>query len=216
MGVLLLVRHGQASFGSTDYDQLSPLGCRQADVLARRLATGPAGIRRLVSGGLARQRATAEAIGRAGSVPLEVDERWDEYDHVGITAHRSAALVFDPDDATGARDRAAATLDKALRRWVDGAPAGAETHAQFVERCSAALHRLTTGPGTTVVATSGGVIAVVCTVLLRLPIDTWPSLARVTVNCGITKVVAGRRGLSMVSFNDHAHLEHDRELITYR
>ena len=30
MGVVLLVRHGQASFGAADYDVLSPLGERQA------------------------------------------------------------------------------------------------------------------------------------------------------------------------------------------
>ena len=30
MGTLYLVRHGQASFGAEDYDQLSPLGTRQS------------------------------------------------------------------------------------------------------------------------------------------------------------------------------------------
>ena len=30
MGTLYLVRHGQASFGADDYDQLSPLGHQQA------------------------------------------------------------------------------------------------------------------------------------------------------------------------------------------
>ena len=29
MGILYLVRHGQASFGEADYDRLSPLGHRQ-------------------------------------------------------------------------------------------------------------------------------------------------------------------------------------------
>ncbi|MEK9990253.1 MAG: histidine phosphatase family protein, partial [Halieaceae bacterium] len=32
MASLYLIRHGQASFGSDNYDQLSPLGQRQADV----------------------------------------------------------------------------------------------------------------------------------------------------------------------------------------
>ena len=30
MGTIYLVRHGQASFGSDDYDQLSPLGEEQS------------------------------------------------------------------------------------------------------------------------------------------------------------------------------------------
>ncbi len=33
MGTLYLVRHGQASFGSDDYDRLSPLGQRQSQRL---------------------------------------------------------------------------------------------------------------------------------------------------------------------------------------
>ena len=35
MGQLYLVRHGQASFGADDYDQLSELGRRQAVQLGR-------------------------------------------------------------------------------------------------------------------------------------------------------------------------------------
>jgi len=39
MSEIYFVRHGQASFGSEDYDRLSPLGVRQAQVgLGERLA----------------------------------------------------------------------------------------------------------------------------------------------------------------------------------
>ena len=38
MGVLLLVRHGQASLGTADYDRLSDIGRRQAQVTGARLA----------------------------------------------------------------------------------------------------------------------------------------------------------------------------------
>ena len=37
------------------------------------------------------------------------------------------------------------------------------------------------------------------------------------VNTGVTKLVTGRRGVTMVSFNEHGHLEgRDPELLTYR
>jgi broad specificity phosphatase PhoE len=43
MGTLYLVRHGQASFGADDYDQLSDLGRAQAVRLGEYLArTGQA------------------------------------------------------------------------------------------------------------------------------------------------------------------------------
>jgi hypothetical protein len=36
------------------------------------------------------------------------------------------------------------------------------------------------------------------------------------VNASITKFITGYTGTYMVRFNDHAHLETDRALITYR
>ncbi len=40
---------------------------------------------------------------------------------------------------------------------------------------------------------------------------------RVTANTGVTKVVHGRSGTTLVSFNEHAHRERDgRSLVTYR
>ena len=62
----------------------------------------------------------------------------------------------------------------------------------------------------------GGVIAAVCTKLLDIDSETWPQLARVIVNASMTKIVIGRSGMSLVTFNDHAHLEKFRGLTTYR
>ena len=39
MGTLLLIRHGQASYGEADYDRLSTRGHEQAKALGRFLAT---------------------------------------------------------------------------------------------------------------------------------------------------------------------------------
>jgi hypothetical protein len=67
------------------------------------------------------------------------------------------------------------------------------------------------------VFTSGGVLAAVCVSLLALPESSFITFNRVTVNTGVTKVIHGRRGSTLVSFNDHGHLERaDRSLVTYR
>lgn len=215
MGVVILVRHGQASFGSADYDRLSPLGRRQADLVGRRLAAGAAPVRTLVAGTQARQRSTAQVIAAACGATVRTDGRWDEYDHVGLTGAQSAALVFEHETA---RAQADAVLDDAVRRWVAGADtaSGIESHETFLARGRAALRSVVGHRGTTVVATSAGVIAALAADLLGLPGAAWPGLARIAVNTGITKIVVGRQGLSLVCFNDHAHLEHDRELLTYR
>jgi hypothetical protein len=65
------------------------------------------------------------------------------------------------------------------------------------------------------VSTSGGVIAALCVGLLGVAPAAFVALNRVTVNAGVTKVVRGRGGTTLVSFNEHAHLEPDG-LVTYR
>jgi broad specificity phosphatase PhoE len=73
-----------------------------------------------------------------------------------------------------------------------------------------------TAEGTVVVVTSGGPVSWVVTHLLAAGTDSYRRLTPVVVNSSVTKVVSGRRGLSLVSFNDHAHLEGDPAMLTYR
>ena len=61
MGEIYLVRHGQASFGADDYDQLSPLGAEQGRILGRWHAGLGLQIDGIALGGLKRHRQTAEA-----------------------------------------------------------------------------------------------------------------------------------------------------------
>ena len=220
MGVLLLVRHGQASLGTADYDQLSDLGRRQAQVTGARLAAADLAVDRVVSGGLTRQRDTAQAVlaalGRPGS-ELQIDERLDEYDHVGVMARHTAEITFETATASGEAGRALqSTLEQAIGRWISGETGYQETHDAFIGRVLDAVRELTAAPGGTIAVTSGGVIAAVCVRALGLPVERWPGLARLLVNASITKVISGQTGAHLVTFNDHAHLESDRALITYR
>lgn len=61
VGSIYLIRHGQASFGADDYDVLSPIGIRQAEVLGAHLAQLGVRIDRSVSGDLRRQQHTANS-----------------------------------------------------------------------------------------------------------------------------------------------------------
>jgi broad specificity phosphatase PhoE len=220
MGVLLLVRHGQASLGAADYDRLSELGRRQARVVGARLADTGVTIDRVVAGALSRQRDTAEAILTALGRPLSdlaIDDRLDEYDHVTVMARHEAGISFADATAHGERGRALqSALEEAIGRWISGGDGYGETHDAFVERVQGAIGDLVGKPGGTVAVTSGGVISAYCALSLGLPVERWPSLARLVVNASITKIINGRTGTSLVTFNDHAHLESDRTLITYR
>lgn len=220
MGVLLLVRHGQASLGAADYDRLSDLGRRQARMVGTRLADAGVTIDRVVAGALSRQRDTAEAILTALGRPLSdlaIDDRLDEYDHVTVMARHEAGISFADATAHGERGRALqSALEEAIGRWISGGDGYGETHDAFIERVQGAIGDLVGKPGGTVAVTSGGVISAYCALSLGLPVERWPSLARLVVNASITKIINGRTGTSLVTFNDHAHLEADITLITYR
>ena len=224
MGVLLLLRHGQASLGSSNYDQLSPLGHRQARLAGERLRHADLSIDRVICGKLERQRDTAlEAMGALGFAEsmLQTDERLDEYDSVGLLMGQpgagSGAAVEASKNPEAAR-QFQSTLDEAIARWAqsDEPPAGGESHSGFVDRCLAALDDMVALPGATLAVTSGGPIAVMTAHLLGIPTSRWPEFARIVVNASLTKVTVGRSGTVLLTFNDHAHFEDDRALISYR
>ncbi len=86
MGEIYLVRHGQASFGAADYDQLSPLGEEQGRILGRWHRQLGLQVDGVALGGLKRHRQTAEAwSAEMADAPAPslwtVDPGFDEYDH---------------------------------------------------------------------------------------------------------------------------------------
>ncbi len=218
MGLLLLVRHGQASFGTDDYDRLSELGHEQARQLGVRLAGQVDASTRFIAGGLLRQQQTMrnllDGAGLAGT-EVETDPRWDEYH-----ADDLVAQVLSPDSTADLTDRGTfqTVLDEALVRWTAGVHDAdyAEPWPVFSGRVVAALDDAASRPGTTLVATSAGTIGAVVTALLSAPPPTWALVTRVMANASVTKVVTGRSGTSLLTVNDHAHFEHDRTLVTYR
>lgn len=224
MPTILLVRHGQASFGGADYDELSELGREQSLILARELAGREPAVSTIVSGSLRRQRDTATPLADALGQAATVDPRWNEYDMDQILAHHAATDV-----RTGGEQGQRVTsaqfqdlLEAGLRHWV---AAGADSPAPeswpaFSQRIAGALADLAAGvpSGTTGVAfTSGGVVAALCGIATGLGQATLIPLNRVAINCAITKIVHGRRGTTLVSFNEHTHLERAAPaLVSYR
>jgi broad specificity phosphatase PhoE len=220
VGVLLLLRHGQASLGSANYDELSDLGRRQARAAGDRLAKADLDIGHVVCGSLVRQRDTAlETLSRLGRTAdiLAVDGRLDEYDHVGVLAAHSSGVSFEGATSADANRAVQPALEEAIMRWATTDGDYPERYDQFIERAVDAVSELLERPGTTLAITSGGVIAVASAHVLGLPVERWPVLARMLVNGSITKILRGRSGVANLStFNDHAHFETDRSMITYR
>ena len=62
MSELYLVRHGQASFGSPDYDQLSEIGFKQSNVLGEFFVSRNIIFDRFVCGDMRRHRQTISQV----------------------------------------------------------------------------------------------------------------------------------------------------------
>jgi broad specificity phosphatase PhoE len=219
MGLVLLVRHGQASFGADDYDVLSESGVEQSRIAGRALAMHGLEPSAIVHGAMLRQRDTARAMAEAGgwSLDPEVDEGWNEFDHLGVVA-RAVPAQAELDDVRAFQR----VFEHATARWYEGGhdEEYAESWPAFVDRVAAALDRAFGRGGVTVVVSSGGPIAVACASLVA-PGTSPPALAAywsrfntVTVNAAITRLLEGSTGRRLLSFNEHAHLP--RVLVTYR
>jgi broad specificity phosphatase PhoE len=221
---VLLVRHAQASFGAADYDVLSALGIEQSQALERDLRRRGIRLDQVVTGTLRRQRDTVAALAACARKPGLVDARWDEYsaDDV-LAAYSDSPVRLSAPRTSGMTTRDfQLILDQALFGWIASGEqrAGGESWRAFCDRANAALDELLDmlGHGETALAcTSGGVLAAICVRLLSTGGAAFVPFNRVAVNTGITKVVRGRRGSSLISFNEHGHLDlPGRSLLTYR
>lgn len=227
MGVLYLVRHGQAPMHAYSSDPVAPdapgltdLGAAQARHTGVELARQVPAFTAAISGDLARQRATLDgvlaAFGEAhpGGLPVpEVDPGWDEYQIPALPGGPSPDLYDTP---AGYQQ----VLDTALARWTAGANDSVESYAQYLARTGAAADRAAAlaGSGKTVlVVSSAGTITALLARLWNVPPESWPVLARAMMNASITKLIVGRRGITVVSINEHGHLSAtDVGLATFR
>lgn len=232
MSTIYLIRHGQASFGADDYDNLSPLGIEQSRVLGEALAARLHDRNRLriFSGSMRRHRDTAANCLAAMAHPgePEVDAGFNEFDHEAVLdAHAPhwrdrnamrAELAAAPDPHRAFQ----AVFEPAFVRWSSGTFDAdyREPWSAFRTRCENALSqtvRQLAPDDTALVFTSGGTIAALCLHLMALSVETAMRLNWRFANAGITKLAVNRSGVHVASFNEHGHFEGERRaLLTFR
>jgi broad specificity phosphatase PhoE len=115
---------------------------------------------------------------------------------------------------------------KALAAWQKGEIEGAETWDSFAARILAAIEVAARPPGDAdrnpgpvpgpvFVCTSGGVIGEVLRRILDAPPASWIRVHMQVRNAGYSRLIAGRTGLSMASFNETPHLDMRPGAVTY-
>ncbi|WP_137936979.1 histidine phosphatase family protein [Chitinivorax sp. B] len=232
MGTIYLIRHGQASFGAADYDQLSPLGEQQSRLLGewlQRCGQPPA---RVVIGPMKRHRQTAAAclsvLPGLRHLSWQVENGFAEFDHHEVLIRHRPDLVNQAALRTylGRADHPQHTFQQlfadAVERWIQGEHHDyTESWVAFKKRCCDALLALlgtpyTTGP--TWVFTSGGPIGVIVQYLLAIPDQHIFNLNWTLANTGITRLMYRSGQVSVGTINGFPHLEVAGEphLVTYR
>ena len=229
MATLYLVRHGQASFGGENYDQLSSTGWQQGRLLGRWLA-GRLQPGLVCGGNMQRHCETVEAIntGYGSTLPaMQVLDGLNEFDHQEVVARwrpewaEPSAMIRDLRSFPNPAKAFQLAFEKAVARWVAGEQDGEYTESwlAFQQRVVAALDELIDlADGSDVlVVTSGGPIAVIAQHLLALSDGKTLAMNHVIANTSVSRVLysGSRRTLSV--FNNYSHLESENPaLVTFR
>lgn len=219
MGTLYLVRHGQASFGAEDYDQLSALGTRQCQALGAWFADRGVVFEAVLRGTLKRHAQSlagivegmGQALGDSSNLPATLE--WpglNEYDSEALirTVHAGPLARPDSPEVYRAHFR---LLREALARWMAGEtqPLGMPSWVGFVAGVNAALdHVRANHAGAVLLVSSGGPIATAVHQVLGTPASTAIELNMRIRNSALTEFVFTPKRHMLVSYNHLPHLDH--------
>ncbi len=227
MSVIYLIRHGQASFSNRDYDQLSETGITQATVLGQALKHRKTVPALIYGGSMKRHHQTAHHCTKALDPQPQYTENtdWNEYDHMELIAkHQPDLASFDQLTAYIKQQEQPMKmlqrlLNNAIQDWMTDTYDYTTTWSNFKDGVWSSLTELASNLDkheTAWVFTSGGPITVAMIQLLGLQEEQFMALQGRIVNSSITKILVGKSGLSLSTYNEYSHLESESNLITYR
>jgi broad specificity phosphatase PhoE len=197
--VLTLVRHGETSanvegiwHGSID-TALTARGLRQAQRVARHLASTRPHAAAVYASPLTRARLTAGAIADALGLDTRIEPDLTEY-HLGSLEGTSYQELT-------AKHR----LFERMREEPDHAPGGGESPRQVAERYAAVLRRIAAAhPGeNSIVVAHGGALTLGLALLVDGDVNSW---RRAVENCAVSDLAIDPRP-ELLSFNQTDHLE---------
>lgn len=213
MAEILLLRHAQASFGSDNYDRLSQLGRQQSLWLGEHLRSLEKDCDRVVVGGMARHRETAEQVlaGLGSNVTPDVLPGLNEYDLQGLLAACRQGFPQEWTETDNAGRDYYHNMKRALTYWMDGTleSDGREPWAGFCERIHAAFDSICAGSRfkRALVVTSGGPIGVILARLMGVDNERTCNLIVQVKNTSTSTLLYNRVDLTLDSFNDVSHLQ---------
>lgn len=235
MATIYLVRHGQASFGAENYDQLSPLGQRQANATGEYFARIGVQFDRVYSGDLSRQRETCERVValQAGSVEHVIDPRFNEIQNDEQIAKLSPVVTETNPLIRALIEKGLSSskdyqkvIEAVFNYWVsnDCSGYGIQGWPEYSGRVRDAVQEVMSreGSGKTIgIFTSGGTIATAVAQVLGLGGEQTYKFYEPLFNCSVTQLFYSGENVSLSYFNDRSFLqtigqEKGENFISYR
>ena len=211
MGTLYLVRHGQASFGADDYDELSAMGHQQSARLGEYFKFKGIAFDAALTGTLKRQIQTYAGICQGlGSEPHAT--QWpglNEYDSHAVIAAIYPHKLEKPTSPEMYRDHFRLLKD-GLAQWMAGvvSPRGMPSYTDFVLGVTSALdHVRKNSDGNVLLVSSGGPIATAVGHVLGTSPETTIELNLRIRNCSVTEFAFTPKRHMLVTYNTLPHLD---------
>lgn len=236
MSELILVRHGQASFGAESYDKLSDKGIEQVKILARHWQELGEQFDHIYCGTLLRQQETANELlplvrsepGAATQNPSFNEYNGDPLMRIYLRDHAADEGFSSPIDWPIQDERKFQTVfEAACAKWIRGElqpteeDVSFEHWSDFQERVYTAVDEIMerhSNGARVLVSTSGGVIAMVLQRVLRFPDEGVITTNWMVRNSSVSRMKYGQGKVSLTQFNSLPHLERPslQDMITYR
>ena len=223
MGKLYLVRHGQASFGAADYDNLSDLGRQQSQRLGEYWRSKGQTFDAILVGTLNRHAQTLESIlegmarcsaaHAAASVGAISPIQWpglNEYDSAAVIAAIHPEPLQKPDTPELYRHHFRLLKD-GLTQWMNGvvSPKGMPSYVDFQMGVTSALDYVRAHhDGNVLMVSSGGPISTAVGHVLGTTPETTIELNLRIRNASITEFAFTPKRHMLVTYNTLPHLDH--------
>jgi len=211
MGTLYLVRHGQASFGAQDYDQLSELGQRQSHRLGEYFKLKGLRFEQVLTGTLKRHQQTLTGICNGGGVSADALALpgLNEYDSEAVIAAIHPHPLAKPDTPELYRHHFRLLRD-GLTQWMNGvvSPRGMPSYREFQQGVADALAlvRQQTA-GDVLLVSSGGPISTAVGQILGTTPETTIELNMRIRNSAVTEFNFTPKRHALQTFNTLPHLD---------
>jgi len=211
MGTLYLVRHGQASFGAEDYDNLSELGQRQSVRLGEYWRGKGLRFDAVLMGTLKRHAQTYAGIRQGAGFDLEALQ-WpglNEYDSAAVIGAIHPGKLEKPDTPEMYRHHFRLLRD-GLTQWMNGvvSPKGMPSYPEFLQGVTSALdHVRKSHEGNVLIVSSGGPISTAVGHILGTTPEVTIELNLRIRNASVTEFTFTPRRHMLATYNTLPHLD---------